>query len=120
MTPLSNTEIRKVEFVNTAPEDKEWTAHVKILNEWTTPDRYLREIIQYARSGKFYPADMHVNLIEQVITSQKKAWEVEAMIYEATLTRRRFNGTNYENLRNYLNGRIDKLKRQRNESGGSE
>lgn len=59
----------KVIFNNTAPEDKEWTAHINLLNNWTEPDRYLRHIIQYARLGKHYPADMHVDLIKQVINS---------------------------------------------------
>lgn len=62
-------------FTNVAPESKEWSAHVKLLNEWTTPDRYLRSIIQAARSGQHFPADMHVDLIEQVI-----AHRVEQML----------------------------------------
>lgn len=57
----------RVVFNNVEPEDKEWSAHVKILNEWQNPERMLRDIIQYARSGPFYPADMHVDLIEQYI-----------------------------------------------------
>ena len=71
MSSNIDTELDKktIQFVNIAPEDKEWTAHIELLNEWTEPDRYLREIIQYARSGKFYPADMHVNLIKQLINS---------------------------------------------------
>lgn len=62
--PDDRQELR-VTFENKAPDDAEWTAHIKLLNEWTAPDRYLREIVQYARSGKFYPADMHVDLILQ-------------------------------------------------------
>jgi hypothetical protein len=61
---------KKIVFTNSAPEDKEWTAHINLLNEYTTPDRYLRDIIQYARGGKFYPADMHVDLIKQFIDSE--------------------------------------------------
>jgi hypothetical protein len=53
-------------FANQAPEDKEWSAHIRLLNEWCTPERWLRVIIQYARSGPFYPADMHAHLIEQI------------------------------------------------------
>lgn len=56
----------RVVFENTAPNDEEWSAHINILNKYTSPDRYLREIIQYARSGEFYPADMHVDLIRQI------------------------------------------------------
>ncbi|MGJ5804326.1 hypothetical protein ACSCB1_35250 [Streptomyces europaeiscabiei] len=58
-------ELREVAFTNEAPDDKEWSAHIKMLNEWQNPKRTLRDIIQYARSGPFYPADMHVKLIEQ-------------------------------------------------------
>lgn len=58
-----------VQFVNHALEDKEWSAHIHLLNTWTTPDRLLRAIIQYARSGPFYPAAMHVDLIQQWHTS---------------------------------------------------
>lgn len=54
-------------FTNTAPEDKEWTAGIELLNKYTPSDLQLRHIVQYIRSGKFYPADMHVDLIEQVI-----------------------------------------------------
>lgn len=61
-----------MECTNQAPEDEEWTAHIKLLNEYTDPDRYLRQIIQYARSGPFYPADMHVDLIKQVFAPQPK------------------------------------------------
>ena len=62
---LVDGEQLKVTFTNEAPEDKEWSAHIDILNEWQNPERTLRDIIQYARSGPFYPADMHVRLIEQ-------------------------------------------------------
>lgn len=63
----------KVNFINKGlEEDAEWTAHINILNDWPNPDRYLRDIIQYARSGPFYPADMHVDLIEQVFATQKQ------------------------------------------------
>lgn len=62
----------EVTFTNQAPEDKEWTAHIKLLNDWTEPDRYLRSIIQYARSGPHYPADMHVDLIEQVMAAKER------------------------------------------------
>jgi hypothetical protein len=60
----------KVVFENVAPEDKEWTAHIHLLNEWTPQDRLLRHIVQYGRSGKFYPADMHVDLIEQYMAQR--------------------------------------------------
>lgn len=70
------TEIR---FTNQAPEDKEWTAHIHSLNNWTEPDRYLRQIIQYARSGPHYPADMHVNLIEQVMIARDAAIRIDQM-----------------------------------------
>lgn len=62
---MDDTEQPVVTFTNEAPEDKEWTAHIKLLNEYCTPERFLREIVQYARSGPFYPADMHVSLIRQ-------------------------------------------------------
>lgn len=74
LPPKRDGELRAT-FTNPAPEDEEWTAHIKILNEWTDPDRYLREIIQYARSGPFYPADMHVDLIRQVIEQECSARE---------------------------------------------
>lgn len=61
-TPASQDE---VQFVNNAPDDKEWSAHIRVLNKWQNPERLLRDIIQYARSGPFYPADKHVDLIEQ-------------------------------------------------------
>lgn len=71
-------------FTNLFPEDKEWTAHVKLLNEWTEPDRYLRQIIQYARSGKFYPTNMHVELIEQAykaLYAPKPDEDVEEIVH---------------------------------------
>jgi hypothetical protein len=73
-------EVSKVVFTNEAPEDKEWTAHINILNEWTNPSRYLREIIQYARSGPFYPADMHVNLIRQVMATPSPSRETPSPV----------------------------------------
>ncbi|BAS17580.1 hypothetical protein AHiyo8_58830 [Arthrobacter sp. Hiyo8] len=72
-TPLAAGE--EFTFTNSAPDDKEWTAGIELLNKWTTPDRYLRHIIQYARSGKHYPTDMHVDLIEQIINQRLKASE---------------------------------------------
>lgn len=69
ISATQNTQLEdtKVIFINTATDDKEWSAHIRLLNKWTEPDRYLRQIIQYARSGAFYPADMHVDLIKQII-----------------------------------------------------
>lgn len=58
--------MRELQFINKAePENTEWASHIKLLNEWTTPDRILREIVIYARSGPHHPAHMHVDLIEQ-------------------------------------------------------
>lgn len=49
-------------------DDKEWEAHVDLLfGDWGSPDLTLtlRHIVQYARSGPFFPADMHVELIKR-------------------------------------------------------
>lgn len=75
MTQPSNAaqEELSITFINREPNDREWTAHIKLLNNWTTPDMYLRHIIQYARGGKFYPADMHVDLVEQIMTARDEA-----------------------------------------------
>lgn len=67
------TGTQELRFSNVAPQDEEWTAHVKMLNEYTTPDRYLRHIIMYARSGEHYPTNMHVDLIEQLINTRIEA-----------------------------------------------
>lgn len=67
--PTDSEQLRVV-FANHAPEDEEWSAHIKMLNEWQNPERLLRDLIQYARSGPFYPADMHVNLIEQYLVQR--------------------------------------------------
>lgn len=77
--PELDNNLEEVTFNNVAPEDKEWTAYVKLLNEWTTPDRYLRSIIQYARSGKHFPADMHVDLIGQVIKEREAKAAAKAL-----------------------------------------
>lgn len=71
-TPLLQPERTEgpVKFINVAPDDEDWTAHISILNNWQNPERLLRDILQYARSGPFHPADMHVNLIEQVFGSR--------------------------------------------------
>lgn len=71
--------MEKITFINHAPDDKEWTAHINILNDWTEPDRYLRQIIQVARGGRHYPADMHVDLIEQVMKARDTAKEREVL-----------------------------------------
>lgn len=58
------------QFINNGDvEDKEWAAHIRLLNDYPA-DMQLRNIIQYARSGPFYPADMHVDLIEQFIQAE--------------------------------------------------
>lgn len=51
-------------------EDREWEAHLELLKEYTPQDldTQLRMIVQYARSGPFYPAGMHVQLIKSLIT----------------------------------------------------
>lgn len=59
-------------FINRAPEDTEWSAYIHLLNEWTSPESKLRHIIQYARGGRFFPADMHVDLIEQWSENTRK------------------------------------------------
>jgi hypothetical protein len=55
----------KLVFKNRMPEDKEWSAHINLLNNYTPQDLVLRHIVHYARSGPHYPADMHVDLIIQ-------------------------------------------------------
>lgn len=52
-------------FTNSAPDDEEWSAFIGLLNLWSPEDRQLRHIVQYARSGKHYPADMFVDLIRE-------------------------------------------------------
>lgn len=66
------------QFINNGDvEDKEWAAHIRLLNDYPA-DMQLRNIIQYARSGPFYPADMHVDLIEQFIQAEcNRAREIE-------------------------------------------
>lgn len=59
----------KFYFINREPSNKEWSSHVQLLNKYTNPDQRLRHIIQYARSGPHHPADMHADLIEQIINS---------------------------------------------------
>lgn len=95
-----------VVFTNVAPENKEWSAHVHLLNEWTTPDRYLRSIIQAARSGQHFPADMHVNLIEQVI-----AHRVEQVLNRLEASKPRYDDMDSYNrsfLEAMYKGTIDK------------
>jgi hypothetical protein len=52
-------------FTNIAPEDEEWSAHVRILNHWDTPEVLLRHIVGYIQAGPHYPKHMHQDLIEQ-------------------------------------------------------
>lgn len=57
-------------------EAKEWEAHVELLfGHWkpdsNTVNQQLRQIIQYAQSGPFYPADMHVQLIKEVMAADR-------------------------------------------------
>ena len=66
-------------FTNLAPEDKEWTAHVNLLNKWTPQESVLRHIIQYARSGKHYPTDMHVDLILQWHQDKARSYVLEVI-----------------------------------------
>jgi len=62
----------KLLIINRCPEDSEWTAHIKLLNEYTDPDYCLGAIIRYARSGNFYPTNMHVDLIQQILTASNR------------------------------------------------
>lgn len=80
-TPDKLTELRVV-FTNENPDDDEWSAHIRMLNQWTEPDRYLREIIQYARSGPHYPADMHVALIGQVMAAALQEQDIQSRTEE--------------------------------------
>ena len=68
--PVVNDELG-FKFVNKEPKDPEWSAHIKGLNEYCERDNIVRQIIQYARSGPFYPADMHVDLIDQLLVNHK-------------------------------------------------
>ena len=108
MTPTEQDKELRVIFTNEAPEDKEWSAHIHLLNEWTTTDRYLREIVQYARSGPFYPADMHVSLIEQLITADRKRVALEARLealdHIIDLQSKQFNRWTQKDIANFFNG----------------
>lgn len=53
------------QFTNTAPENKEWSAHIELLNRWTPAELQLRHIVACIRSGAHFPKDMHVDLIQQ-------------------------------------------------------
>lgn len=65
-----------MKFKNIAPEDKEWTAHIAILNDWTPDVRMLRHIIAYIRSGPHYPKHMHQDLINQYFEQKPRTWWV--------------------------------------------
>ena len=92
----------EVKFTNQAPDDKEWTAQINLLNDWTEPDRYLRSIVQYARSGPHYPADMHVDLIEQVLIARAGAKERTSRLEELV-------NIPQNNSKVYVKGRIADL-----------
>jgi hypothetical protein len=105
-------EDKELTFINRAPEDKEWTARIKLLNEWVTPDRYLRDILIYNRSGKHYPTDMHVDLIQQLITQkQLEARKEENRFHwhrQRAITKQAGNGT----ISMYFLDRIEELTTQ--------
>lgn len=61
-----------VQFENKAPENNEWSAHIRLLNEWTAPELQLRHIVGYIRSGAHFPKDMHVDLIEQYVEANEE------------------------------------------------
>ena len=58
-------EEKPVQFVNNFPGDKEWDAHIYLLNEATPADYQLRHIVGYIQAGPHYPKHMHQDLIEQ-------------------------------------------------------
>lgn len=68
-----------VKFVNHFPDDKEWSAHIYMLNEWTQADSQLRHIVVYIQAGPHYPKHFHQNLIEQWSTFQQR-YLIENMI----------------------------------------
>lgn len=100
----NNTEQGNVTFTNSAPDDKEWTAHIELLNEWVTPDRYLRDIVGYIRSGKHYPKDMHVDLIMQWHEAEATRRE-QALLDE--LLQHIARNTNDDNTVYWLKGEIN-------------
>jgi len=109
----SNNTIGKTQFNNIAPEDKEWSAHIDLLNNYTTNDMKLRHIIQYARSGPHFPADMHVDLIEQLIA--KERLETKISVLKHIYTKIDGETTNSEyvfNLQNSIEDEINNLERQ--------
>lgn len=70
MTKTPDTgEVKTIEFINKYPDDKEWSAHINILNKWTPADMLLRHIVGYVRSGPHYPKHFHQDLIEQYYES---------------------------------------------------
>ena len=65
--------------------DEEWKAHRATVFEYTDDlDQQLRQIIQYAQSGKFYPAHMHVELIKEaykaLIDTQVRLARIEELV----------------------------------------
>lgn len=62
-----------MKFINDYPDDVEWSDFIALLNEWSPEDRQLRHIVQFVRSGQFYPADMYVDLIRQYIDAAPAA-----------------------------------------------
>ena len=72
MIVTKGKEPRAVTFVNHFPDDKEWTAHINLLNDWTEADRQLRHILIYNNAGPHYPTHFHQNLVEQWATFQQR------------------------------------------------
>lgn len=80
---VKNNQPSNVIFVNEAPEDKNWTAHINILNNYTDKSVLLRMIIAAIQSGPHYPKHMHQDLIEQYFEAvHKERWQLEAKIDE--------------------------------------
>lgn len=126
LAPMSNpstlnddNELPKIVFTNEAPEDKEWTARIKLLNEYCMPVLYLREITQYARSGPFYPADMHVHLIEQIIHQRDEARDRQIAMLKSDIAYAigRFQGMEMDSA--YLEQRYPEWKQLTNTEKGN-
>lgn len=90
-------------FENKCPEDKEWSAHIRLLNNSTPPEFVLRHIIIYINAGPHYPKHMHQDLIEQYFNNRLS--EIQVVVQEQK--------THYEPNDDMFNPILEAIKKQR-------
>lgn len=80
----------KFEFKNNAPDNKEWTVFISILNKYTSEHMRFSFITHFMRSRTQFPLHMYTDLMKQYTNAHARSRAVKAVAaYRASQEKKR-------------------------------